>query len=302
MRNSRVFISCGQRDDREKTIGKSVEDYFKSRRFETYFAERVHSSDALTENIFRFLRQSEYFVFIDFRREEINEKRFRGSLFVNQEIAIATFLKLQGIGFCEKGIKREGILTYHIYNEFPFKDGTEIVETLEEETKKWDLNSVNELKIIYNPRSISRDVRLAGDPMKRLSDWYHLEVRNRNKAEHAFLCSGYASRIRGLEGDQDLPLPTVELIWTSISETAVSILSDTVRELDAFFLIHKEDQIHFHQRPFTTSEPKYHLPLLVPGRYLMQYTVVSSNFDTASQDFILEHKGGSNGITFKPVG
>lgn len=136
MRNARVFISCGQRDDREKTVGKSVEDYFKGKGFETYFAERVHSSDALTENIFKSLTQSEYFVFIDFRREKINEKGFRGALFVNQEIAIATFLKLQGIGFCEKGTKREGILTYHIYNEFPFEDETEIIEILEEETKK----------------------------------------------------------------------------------------------------------------------------------------------------------------------
>lgn len=68
MRNARVFISCGQKTKTEVNIGRSVEDYFRGREFETYFAERVHSSEALTENIFRFLRQSEYFVFIDFKR------------------------------------------------------------------------------------------------------------------------------------------------------------------------------------------------------------------------------------------
>jgi len=63
MRNARVFISCGQKNRREKNIGKTVEEFFRKRGFETYFAERVHSPDALTENIFKFLKQSEYFVF-----------------------------------------------------------------------------------------------------------------------------------------------------------------------------------------------------------------------------------------------
>jgi hypothetical protein len=79
--------------------------------------------------IFAYLKESEYFVFIDFKRERIKSgkfrlekkksNKFRGSLFVNQEIAIATFLKLQGIGFLEKGVKREGILNYQIYNAIP---------------------------------------------------------------------------------------------------------------------------------------------------------------------------------------
>lgn len=71
MRKARVFISCGQSNKREKRIGFAVESYFKNdRKFETYFAERVHSPEALTESIFSFLQKSEYFVFIDF-----NEKR-----------------------------------------------------------------------------------------------------------------------------------------------------------------------------------------------------------------------------------
>jgi len=148
MRNARVFISCGQRKPREIAIGKAVEEYFRKRDFETYFAEIVHSPEALTENIFRFMRESEYFVFIDFKREQINSNDYRGSLFVNQEAAIAIFLRLNGLGFYEKGVKREGILDYHIYNSFPFEDGTEIIGILSEETKHWDKNSVNEIKIM----------------------------------------------------------------------------------------------------------------------------------------------------------
>lgn len=150
MRNARVFISCGQGQKREITIGKSVEDYFKKKGFETYLAEEVHSSEGLTENIFKFLNQSEYFVFVDFKRERL-VKEYRGSLFVNQEIAIATFLNIPMIGFVEKGVKLEGILKYQICNPISFEDGTEIVKAMETLTKDWDANSINELKIIYDP-------------------------------------------------------------------------------------------------------------------------------------------------------
>lgn len=156
MRKARVFISCGQRNNREISIGKSVQDYFAKRGFETYFAEVVHSSDGLTENIFRFFNKSEYFVFIDFKRENLSADEHRGSLFVNQEIAIATFLNLIGVGFVEKGVKREGILEYQIYNAIPFEDGTEIINSLVGLTKNWDINSVNELFISYNPAATSR--------------------------------------------------------------------------------------------------------------------------------------------------
>lgn len=299
MRNARVFISCGQRTTREINIGKAVEKYFLSRNFLAYLAEQVHSSDALTENIFKFLKQSEYFVFIDFKREKINKKEYRGSLFVNQEIAIATFLKLQGIGFHEKGVKREGILTYHIYNEFPFEDGTEIIKILDKQTKKWDNNSVNELKIIYNPQSTSRNVTLTNPQQKPLSDWYHLEIKNRNKNKHAFSCLGYVTRIKNLNNGEKYNIPTIELVWSGIGDIMVNILGGTSRDLDAFFIIHGKNKIHFHQRPLSTTNPRYFLPDLPQGKYLIEYTIISSNFEKASQSYILEFEGSAQDIIFR---
>lgn len=300
MRNARVFISCGQRTKKEIQIGKAVQDYFsKSRKFETYFAERVHSSDGLTENIFKFLRQSEYFVFIDFEREKINRKKFRGSLFANQELAIATFLKLQGICFREKEIKREGILDYQIYNAFPFEDGTEIIQILEKETAKWDKYSVNELKISYHPEDTSRNITLTNHPQKPMSDWYHLDIKNRNKIKHAISCFGYVTRIKDLNKNEEYKIPTNELIWSGISDIKVNILGDTRRDLDAFWIIHGENKIRFHQRPLGTTNPKYCLPDLPKGKYLIEYTIISSNFEKVSQKYILEFGGSEKGIIFR---
>lgn len=299
MRCARVFISCGQRTNRETKIGKAVQDYFVSRDFETYFAERVHSPDALTENIFTFLRQSEYFVFIDFKRENINKNEFRGSLFVNQELAIATFLRHSGLGFCEKGVKREGILDYHLYNPFTFEEEKEIIEILEKETKKWDINSVNELKIMYDPKATSKNFALSDSPGQPLSDWYHLEIKNRNKSRDAFSCLGYVTRIKNLNNNEEYEIPTIELIWSGIGQIMVNIMGGTPRELDAFWIIHGEDKIRFHQRPMTTDDPRYVLPDLPKGKYLIEYSIISSNFEKVSQNYILNFGGSKDEIIFR---
>ncbi|MHA1409824.1 MAG: hypothetical protein ACTSQY_05905 [Candidatus Odinarchaeia archaeon] len=299
MRNARVFISCGQRNAREIEIGKAVEDYFINKGFATYFAERVHSSDALTENIFKFLKQSEYLVFINFRREKINKDEYRGSLFVNQEIAIATFLKLEGIGFNEKGIKREGILSYHIYNEFIFENKDDILKELDEATKNWNINSVNELIMIYDPNHTSKGYILQNHPHRPLSDWYHLEVVNRHSKKHAFSCLGYVTKIKDLNTGENLEIPTIELKWSGINDIYATILAGTRRELDAFHVLHSDNQIRFTQRNITTTNPRYRLPFLSNGKYLVEYTIISSNFEKVSQCYIIEHKGSFDDVIFK---
>jgi len=299
MRNARVFISCGQGNRKEKGIGKSVQDYFAGRGFETYFAEAVHSSEGLTENIFRFLNQSEYFVFIDFKRENLSANEHRGSLFVNQEIAMATFLNLIGVGFVEKGVKREGILEYRIYNAIPFEDETEIINSLDGLTKDWDINSVNELLISYNPEATSRNVILNNHPQKPLTDWYHLEVFNRNKRKHTFSCMGYITHICDLKTGQEFDIPTNEIMWAGIQDITANIMGGTKRDLDAFFIIQGEDQIHFHQRSLGTNNPRYLLQNLSKGNYEIEYTVISSNFDTFSKRFIIDFQEGLEKLEFR---
>jgi len=299
MRKARVFISCGQKNAREKAIGKCVQDYFVGRDFETYFAESTHSSDGLTQNIFRFLNQSEYFVFIDFKREKLSADEHRGSLFVNQEIAIATFLNLTGVGFAEKGVKREGILGYQIYNAIPFEDGTEIISSLDDLTKDWDVDSVNELLISYNPETTARNVRLNNHPEKPLSDWYHLEIFNRNKRKHAFSCMGYITHICNLKSGKEFVVPTIEIAWAGIQDITANIMGNTKRDLDAFYIVHGDEQIKFHQRPVGTSNPKYILPNLPKGKYEIEFTIISSNYDVASKRFIIDFEKGLEKLVIK---
>ena len=298
MRKARVFISCGQRTEREKNIGIEVDLYFKERGFDTYFAEKVHSPEALTEHIFTYLRDSEYFVFIDFKREKINENDYRGSLFVNQEIGISTFLKIPGIGFHEKNVKREGILNFQIYNAFSFEDGTEIIAKLREKTSDWDSNSINELYMSHDSVNNHKDIVLSNHQNKPLTDWWHVEVKNRNKRKHAFSCMAYLSKITNLQSNNIINIPTIELIWSGLGDYSVNIMADGKREFDAIFIIHDDNKIRFQSRELTTTSPRFQLPILDNGEYLLEYTVVSSNFEAARREFILKHLGTYQDIKF----
>jgi hypothetical protein len=260
----------------------------------------VHSPKALTEHIFAYLKESEYFVFIDFKREKIKSSKFRGSLFVNQEIAIATFLKLQGIGFSEKDVKREGILDYQIYNALTFKDGTEIIAKLKKETSNWNPESVNELFLSYDKRGDHKNVRLRNYRGKPLSDWWHIEVKNRNKSKHAFSCLAYVTYLKNIDNEKKIEIPTIELLWSGLGDYTINIMADGKRELDALYIIHQENKVRFQSRGLTTTSQRFQLPVLDNGTYLLEYSVVSSNFDIASKRFLLKHPGTHKEIEFIP--
>ncbi|MCF7874216.1 MAG: hypothetical protein K9M00_05230 [Candidatus Omnitrophica bacterium] len=297
MRKARVFISCGQKTEREKKIGQDIKDYLDSRGFNTYFAEKVHSSDALTENIFKFLEKSEYFIFVDFKRDTLPEGEIKGSLFVNQEIAIATFLGIEATGFQEKGVKREGILDYHIYNALPFENSSDIINHLEEQTKKWDCDSVDELDIIFKEDIVDKDVLLN---KKVMSDWYHLEIKNRCKKKHAFLCNAYVTKISDRKAKKEIEIPSNELIWAGTGQWVTNILRNSVKELDAFCIREGSQYIEFNQRALLTNNPRYRIPSLPSGEYLLEFTVISSNFENVSKEFILKHKGNRESVEFYP--
>lgn len=301
MRTARVFISCGQRSDEEKKVGLEIEKHFTDRGFETYFAEKVHSPDALTANIFRFLSESEFFVWIDFKRDRLKNEDYRGSLFVNQELAIATFLALPGLGFTEKGVRREGIADYQIFNAVSFEDSSEIVSIIERETEKWDKDSVNELTIGYDPSATSRGITIINKEGQPKGDFYKLEILNRNKRRHAFSCLGYITGITDLVLDKAFSIPTTELYWSGIADVAANIIAGATRDLDAFVVVYGHQLVSFHQRQLGTTSPKYHLPDLPPGQYRIEYTIISANFQSVAAQFDLEFDGTPDSVRLERV-
>ena len=67
---ARVFISCGQRPE-ELDIAEDIATIVSQMNFEPYIARNQQTLKGVVENIFSKLQESEYFLFIDFKRERL---------------------------------------------------------------------------------------------------------------------------------------------------------------------------------------------------------------------------------------
>src|SRR5262245_5827304 len=71
-RKARVFISCGQRRDTDEVeVARRIREAFLDAGFDPYVAAKEQTLRGVKENIFRQLASSEYFVFVDFKRERV---------------------------------------------------------------------------------------------------------------------------------------------------------------------------------------------------------------------------------------
>ena len=126
---ARVFISCGQRDG-ERQVAQEVAQWFSARGFRPYVALEAQSIQDVNSGIIAELRRSDYYVFIDFRRELLQDGEqnlYRGSLFSHQELAIAYAMGFEhAVFFRECDVKLEGVCAYMASNATPFESGSEV--------------------------------------------------------------------------------------------------------------------------------------------------------------------------------
>jgi len=289
---ARVFISCGQRTKEEKGLGSSCKKHFERRGFSVYLAEAVQSLEALTENIFYHLRNSEYAVFIDCARGEVSPGEFiRGSVFVNQELAIAAFLGIDSRVFHEEGVTREGVAEYLIAKPVLFKSRPQFLGKLRRQTKEWRPDWRNELTLQFlrcAPNFVDRD--------GHLTDWYHLQVMNKHLNKYARNCIAYVLEIENLDTREQIEVGNFELIWAGTDAFERHILPKKPAEIDAFYIVHGESVIRFNHRRSTSSQ--YGIKPLIKGNYLLTYLVVSENFDQVKKTFRLEFGGDYTQIKF----
>jgi hypothetical protein len=141
---ARVFISCGQsKNSDEVSIASQIEETLCSLGFNPYVAVQEQTLRGLKENIFEQLSKSEYFIFVDFKREPISDGVHRGSLFCHQELAIASYLNIPVLAFQESGVKSDdGIVRFIQMNAVQFTDRHLLPGLIAEEVTKrketWD--------------------------------------------------------------------------------------------------------------------------------------------------------------------
>lgn len=127
---TRVFLSCGQRPDEKEVAGK-IGKLLEDRGFGVYIAIDVQTILEINTVIIRELKNSDCYLFVNFRRDQIGDK-YRGSLFSNQELAIAYALSFERILVVNQDdILSEGMLKYIGVNTETFANFDACLATVE---------------------------------------------------------------------------------------------------------------------------------------------------------------------------
>lgn len=159
---ARIFISCGQHDKRERDAAVMVQRELQSMKYETYVATQVQTIGDVNAEIVAELKQSDYFLFINFKRERIIRKTgnllHRGSLHANQELAIAYALGFPPnnmILINEKNVEKDGFTKTMVSNVRPFETIPKLLFRLRQAIKKAGWNTG------FTRNLFAKDVRLS---------------------------------------------------------------------------------------------------------------------------------------------
>lgn len=173
-----VFISCGQYTPEEIALGKAIEGLIRAETaFEPYFAEQQNTLDGLTANILSNLNRAAAFIGVMHHRGQVttmNGPLLRGSVWVEQEIAIASFIqhvlgrRIEVALYIQQGIAREGIRQQLRLKPVEFDQSAEVIADLKVRVKNWQihasspqpLQAVWRYEYLRRPESERHDYRL----------------------------------------------------------------------------------------------------------------------------------------------
>lgn len=277
-------------------MAMAIRDLLTRMGFEPYIAVDEKSLRGLRENIFPQLQSAEYFLFIDFKREELpGGAGCRGSLFTNQELAIASLLDLEVLAFQEKGVKRlDGMLQALQVNATPFTDNAELLRLIEAEASaRWKPDWRAELAMGVH--------RLPADGMWR-NNWSRFLsgiAFNRHARKDALDCNVYLERVRRHPADWMERQP-VEAKWGGCWLPSVRIGSGKNRHFDAVRVEHETPRIA-HFNTFSDSW-LYGQPLEGPGEFGLEYAVYASGFAPVRGQFRLVLGQTMEELQFESIG
>jgi hypothetical protein len=277
---ARIFISCGQcKDTDEVQVAKDIEAEFRKLGFDPYVAVEEQTLRGITENIFRQIETSEYFVFIDFKREHVPDMNAcRGSLFSHQELALAAYLGLPIIAFRERGvIPEDGLMGVLQGNSYPFTDRHFLKDVVIKKAAElgWIPERQNELLLNRKEDQFvdAHDARIGNVRV------FHVEVENRHRTKPAIGCYTYLEQIINALNSEIIFQEAVESKWTGYDFPMANIAPQSHRSFDALFVRFDEPNI---ARPLVlTNYSGYSTPLSGPGEYILKYLVLAENFPPA---------------------
>jgi hypothetical protein len=284
--SGKVFISCGQRGEREKKIADAVYKLIKSKlKFNCFFApedvEGVNDVDQIIEE----LRSSDYYLFIDFHRKD---KEIPISLFSHQEFALAHHLGYKNlIVFCEKDMPpSEGVLKYVVHEPETFENEEELLIKIKGEIDKrgWTKSYSRNLVVT----AITREGPIQyGDHIGCQWEYiWHAWVENRRPDVAAVNAVCVLDSLEFPNGEKRACYDRSYLKWALQMAGQIgyqkTILPEDSGKIDIFALHADEPGIYLHSAiDFYRIERgvKKRIPIIeANGKYTLYYKVFSEGF------------------------
>lgn len=315
IRKAKLFLSCGQNSSfGEPEWAKQVEAKLTELGFDVFYAVEEQSPRSLKENIFEGLREADYYLFIDFKREEIVQRKsrskssvtkgkakklFRGSLFSHQEFAIACFQGLEMLSFREKGVEPlTGVIGAVMANAISFQHRPELPSKVYEEVSRrldsgeWSRTSTNRLQITaaHDNGAKNEQTDFHTKQVRGVSH-YHINITNLHHRKAATNCYAYIEEIIDLQSGLRLgPDFTCELKWEGTWLQGVRIGPKTQRGVDSFLVLHQHGGQRLAFEPQTDAKNHIHY-VDSSAELLVTYVVTSDEFPTARQKFKITFTG-----------
>lgn len=292
---AKVFISCGQaRDTEEVKIAHEIKNRLIELGYDPYIAVEEQTLRGVKENIFSQLDTSEYFIFIDFKRERlvIDDNQpvvHRGSLFTHQELALASYLDIPLLAFQEAGVKQEdGIMRFLQANAIPFTDRNSLPNIVADKAQefKWSPHWKNQL-VIEIPKPPFKDMPEIN--INKTKRYFHIQVRNLHRRKSAINCSVYLEKIFDTLKHVEIPIETTGFKWLNSTSLNSAIAPMSYRKFGAFWIYHTCSLKHLSFKGLTdTSEDIFDLSSPVGFEDLeLTYLVISNNFRPIIKTFVL---------------
>lgn len=298
---AKVFISCGQWEGDERETADKIKVELESLGFEGYVATRVQSLRGVQQNIFQELQTAEYFLFVDFKREELDGTgECRGSLFSHQELALASSLGLDVVVFQENGTKPEdGLLRFIQANPAKFTDRHSLPLVVIDAIKRrgWRPDWKNQLVFADDP--VERNTARITDT-QQIADFFGISISNPHQSKPAMNCYVYLEKVRRISNGDILPLRTIELHWAAYPFPNALIGPKAQRVFDAFMVFHDNPTV-LHVPSFATAG-LYAMSISGPGDFEFTYTIVSENFPIIRKVFEAHVGKELTDISLRPAG
>lgn len=283
---ARVFLGCGQREGEEADAAREIARLLREEYdLEVYVAKVQESLEGVKEAIFPQLDASEYFLFVDFPREEIGGGFCRGSLFSHQELAIATYLGMPFLGFRHERVKPgDGISGFVLANVDTFRNSVELLQKVRDAVREhgWSPDWKNRLRLCRDTGewdNMITTVRTDAGAQNKPVRFFHVRVRNEHQRKMALNCVAYVETITDADTGEGLEVRPAEVKWAGSGLPLVPIMPGASRDLDACLVLHEvPGTVVF----VTHSDSDKHMgPISGRARLDVGYVVVSENFSPA---------------------